>query len=290
MEKILVTGATGKLGTEVVDLLLDKLNPEYLAVLVRDPSKAEHIKTKGVHVHQGDYNNYSSLVNAFQGIDKLYFISSNAMVDREEQHKNVIKAAVETKVKHIVYTSFQRKNEDDSPIRFITDVHVFTDKLIENSGLTYTILKHGLYADFIPILIGDKFIETGNIILPAGNGKAAFTLRSDLAAGAVEILTGKGHENKTYEFCAEKLYDISDIASMLTEIMGKTITYYSPTQEEFKDALTKAAVPSEFIALIAGCAEGIRQGEFNIIDNTLSKLLKRESTDMYTFLNNIYNN
>src|SRR5512145_1423683 len=125
MEKILVTGATGKLGREVLDLLLNKIEAKNLSVLVRDTSKVEDLKFKGVNIFKGDYENYNSLVNAFKGIDKLYFISTNDFSNREMQHGNVVNAAKEAKVKHIVYTSFQRKNENgNSPIGYILDVHI----------------------------------------------------------------------------------------------------------------------------------------------------------------------
>jgi NAD(P)H dehydrogenase (quinone) len=289
MEKILVTGATGKLGNEVVNLLLKKIDAKNLSVLLRDMVKAENLIAKGVTVHKGDYLDYGSLVNAFKGIDKLYFISTNDFSNREIQHENVVKAAVESKVKHIVYTSFQRKNESaNSPASFITNVHVFTDNLIKASGLTYTILKHGLYADFIPILIGDKVFEKGQIFLPAGEGKVAFTSRQDLAKGAITVLTGKGHENKVYEFCSDKLYTISDIAQILSKIKNISVKYISPTQQEYKDTMIKSGVPVQFVNMFAGCAEAIRQGEFEISDTTLANQLSGKCTDMETFFKDVY--
>ena len=290
MEKILVTGASGNLGKDVVNLLLDNTDSKNLSVLVRDVSKVEHIKTKGVTIHKGDYTDYNSLVNAFKEIDRLYFISTNDydMANRETQHKNVVNAAKAAKVNHIVYTSFQRKNEINSPIQYITDVHNFTEELIKYSGLTYTILRNGLYADFIPVLTGDKVMETGKIYLPAGNGKATFTMRSDLAAGAVAVLMEKGHENKTYEFCADKTYTFSDIAAMLTDTTGKTISYVSPSKEEYKDTLTKAGVPGDFVNFIADCAEAISQGEFDFNDRTLTNLLGGKCADTNKFLNSVY--
>jgi NAD(P)H dehydrogenase (quinone) len=290
MEKILVTGATGQLGTQVVQLISDKIDPGSISVLVRDPLKAESLKVKGITIHKGDYVDYSSLVKAFKGIDKLLFISTSDFTNREIQHENVIKAAAETKVKHIIYTSFQRKKDDEnSPIAYIANVHILTEKLIKASGLTYTILKNGLYADFIPSLIGDKVKETGRIYLPAGNGKAAFTLRSDLAAGTAAILTGTGHENKTYEFSADKSFSFSEIASMLSEINGKPVEYISPSNEEFIDSLTKSGVPAGYISLFAGFAQVIKQGEFDLPDKTLTNTLGRKCQDLSIFLKDVYN-
>lgn len=291
MENILVTGATGQLGTEVVRLLLNKIDPKNLSVLVRDPAKAEQLKLKGVTIHKGDYTDYSSLLKAFKGVDKLYFISTNDMFNRETKQENVVKAAVEAKVKHIVYTSFQRKNEtENSPITFLVKVHIYTEKLIKASGMTYTILKHGLYSDFLPVLLGNQVIEAGAIYLPAGNGKVAFTLRSDLAEGAVAILTTKGHENKTYEFVSEKLCSFNDVADALSKISGKAISYISPLQEEYKSTLLKTGVPEIYVNMFAGCSEGIKQGEFDFSDKTLSNILGKECTGIEEYLKEVYKN
>ncbi len=289
MEKFLVTGASGHLGNEIVNLLLRIVPATNLSILVRDPSKAEDLRKKGVTIHQGDYSNYSSLINAFRGIDKLMFVSSNDLTNRLPQHENVIKAAAEVKVKHIVFTSFQRKNETNtSPIYFLSGEYIASEKMIKETGLTYTILKNGLYTDFVPVMLGENILESGTIFLPAGNGKAAFTLRSDLAAGAVAVLTGKGHENKTYEFCADKAYTFEEAASVLSKVSQKPIKYISPSQVEYKKALLGAGVPEPFVNLMAGSAEAIKQGEFEKTDKTLSQLIGRECTSLETFFNRIY--
>jgi NAD(P)H dehydrogenase (quinone) len=289
MEKILVTGATGQLGKEVVELLLKKIDAKNLSVFVWDPSKADSFSKAGVQVFKGDYLDYSSLTVAFSGIDKLYFISSSDLKDRVKQHENVVKAAVQAGVKHIIYTSFQRKNEtSSSPIFFLAEPHIVTEQLIKKSGLTYTILKHGLYVDFVPSVLGDKVFETGSIYLPAGDGKAAFTLRSDLAAGAVAIITGKEHENKTYEFSADRTYSFAEIATVLSKVMGKEIQYISPDPQEYKDTLSKAGVPDMYITMFAGFSEAIRQGEFDYQDNTLKNMLGRDCSDLFNFFSKIY--
>ena len=92
------------------------------------------------------------------------------MMNRVEQHENVVKSAVEAKVGHIFYTSIQRKSEDgSSPSAIITNDHVKTDEIIKQSDLTYTILKHGLYSDILPLFMGDEVIENGTVFLPAAN-------------------------------------------------------------------------------------------------------------------------
>src|SRR5688572_7812207 len=103
---ILITGATGQLGKSTIELLLKKLPANKIAALARDKNKAAGLKAKGIDVRPGNYDDKASLVAAFQGIDKLFFISGNDVAIRQKQHENVIKAAKEAGIKHIVYTSF----------------------------------------------------------------------------------------------------------------------------------------------------------------------------------------
>lgn len=289
MEKIIITGATGQLGNGVVTELLKKNYASNISVLVREPQKAEQLKKAGITVHTGDYMDYHSMVKAFMGKEKLFFISSSDLNDREKQHENVVKAAIEAKIKHIIYTSFQRKNEtESSPIWMLASAHIATEKMIKASGLTYTILKNGLYADFLPALLGDNIAETGTIYLPAGDGKAAFTLRSDLALGSAEIITGKGHENKIYEFGSDHAYSFNEIATFLSEITGKKISYNSPSVDEYKAVLAKAGVPEIYIGMFTGSAIAIKEGEFALEDNTLAKVLGRKCTNLKELLVQVY--
>jgi NAD(P)H dehydrogenase (quinone) len=100
---ILVTGATGQLGNATIQSLLNKGVPAgEIIALARDENKAADLKNKGVQVKIGQYNDCDSLKAALQGVDELLLVSSNEMVDRLVQHKNVINADKENCVKHIV--------------------------------------------------------------------------------------------------------------------------------------------------------------------------------------------
>jgi len=88
-ETILVTGATGHFDKITIEFLLQKGIPSNrISALVRDTAKAGDLKNKGVQLKMGDYENYSSLVEAFRGTNKLLLVSSNDPQNREKQHKN----------------------------------------------------------------------------------------------------------------------------------------------------------------------------------------------------------
>lgn len=289
MSKILVTGATGQLGSSLINKLLEKVSPGEITALVRDENKAEALKNKGVQIVVGNYADYASLVKAFKGIDKLYFISSSEMMNRIEQHKNVVQAAVEAKVGHIFYTSVQRKSEDgSSPSAIITNDHVKTDEIIKQSELTYTILRHGLYSDILPMFIGDKIIETGTIFLPAADGKAAFASRKDMAEAGAILLTTNGHENKTYEISGVDSLSFHDIAGILSELSANSIQYISPSPEQYVDQLRSYDVPEQMIQGASNLCVGIAQAEFDFPSNDLQNILGRKLETVKEFLKVAY--
>lgn len=281
MKKIMITGATGGLGGEVLSFLSQKVNTDGLYALARDPKKLDAFAQKGIHVIQGDYDDESSLVKAFSGIDTLYFVSGSDIMKRGKQHENVVAAAKEAGVKHILYTSFQRKNEtESSPIAIISSVHLQTEQLIKESGINYTILKHALYNSILPLFVGQNVLEKGIIYLPAGDGKAALTSRLDMAKAAAEILSTPGHENKVYEISTPKAVSFNEIAEMLSRIAGKTVQYISPSVDEFKATLVGAGAPAELVGISAMFSQAIAEGEFDIEDDTLEKFVgKTESVE-----------
>jgi NAD(P)H dehydrogenase (quinone) len=289
MEKILITGATGHLGSDVVNELIEKQGPANVSVLVRDFSKATALKEKGVELVPGDYNDYQSLLAAFKGVDKLYFVSGSDVATRKAQHTNVVKAAAEARVGHIIYTSFQRKTDDEtSPIAFVAAAHVLAEKLIKESGLKYTIMKHALYADILPVFMGDQVLNSGAIFLPAGTGKGSYTSRSDMASAGVAVLTTEGHDNRTYEISVSESLTFYDIAAILSELSGKQIVYAAPDVETFTAVMTQAGVPAEGIGFMKTFCSAIAQGEFDFPDTTLEKLIGRKPVTIKEFLKKAY--
>src|SRR5882762_1510825 len=231
MKKILVTGATGPLGSAVVSSLLDKTAAVNIAVLVRDAAKAGWLQAKGVEVRIGDYSDYGSLVAAFKDIEKVYFVSGNDIARRRPQHDNVVNAAREAGVRHVVYTSFQRKDETAaSPIHFVATSHLHTERILKASGLTYTILQHGIYADMIPIFAGEQLLDTKTLYQPSGDGRTAFAVRTDLAEAGANVLletTGK-YDDKAFELTGPEAVSYDDVAAGISAATGLSIGYYSP--------------------------------------------------------------
>lgn len=287
---ILVTGATGHFGKSTIDFLLKNgTSATNIVALVRAEEKAAELKSKGVALRVGDYDNYASLVNAFKGVEKLLFVSGSDIQTRLEQHQNVVRAAKEAGVKHIVYTSFQGKNETEtSPLWLVAQSHLQTEVWLKESGIDYTILKNTIYMDLVPAFLGDKVLETGVIYLPAGNGKVSAVLRAEMAEATANILTGSNHAGKTYRFTNHEAFSYQEVAGYLSEITGKTINYISPTVDEYAHKLAVHGVPNEFIGVFSAFAVAQAGGELDLVGSDLEHFLGRRPRSVKTFLTQVY--
>jgi NAD(P)H dehydrogenase (quinone) len=286
---IFITGATGQFGKATIDFLIQEgVKPSSISALARSAEKAGELIDKGVNVKIGDYDDYPSLVAAFAGVDKLLLISSSDMINRVRQHTNVVKAAKEAGVKHIIYTSFVRKNETAaSPIAFIAQQHIESEKVIRESGIPYTFMLNALYADAILMFMGEKVVETG-IFLPAGNGRAAFTTRLDMAEAAANLLVSREPLKKEYIIANTENYSLHDIASYLTELSGKPVAYHAPSKEAYLDTVLKAGMPEQYAQMFASFSQAIEQGEFETSSTDLEKLLGRKPVSMKEFLVGVF--
>lgn len=287
MSQLLITGATGQLGSQIVSELTAKYPIAQLSVLARSSEKGHPFTEKGITVKIGNYQDPSSLVEAMQGIDSVLLISSSDFNDRIGQHKNVIDAAKAAGVQHIFYTGVAIKNIETSPLKPLLGDHFETEAYIKQSGLTYTFLRNSLYADVVPMFIGANVLETG-VFFPAGEGKVAFANRNDLAKAIAKILASSGHENITYHLTGSQAHSFAEIASYLSELSGKEVPYISPSSADFENALKGFGLPEPIITMSVLFAAGMKNNDFEEVDGSLKTFIGQEPTSLKTFLKEAY--
>lgn len=285
---ILVTGATGHFGKAAINSLLEKgTAASDITALVRDEAKAAELKEKGIRIKIGDYHNYNSLKEALKGVDQLLLVSSSDLNDRLTQHKNIIDAAKENGVKQIAYTSIDIESFTASVIPIVSQIHSDTADYLKESGVPYTLLNNTLYADLLPMLVGEKVLETG-VFFPAGDGKTPFVARAEMAEAAAVVLSTEGHENQEYAIAAETAYSFDEIAAIISEITTKKVQYLKPDADAYIAQLVKVGVPEGDAGFFAGFGVAIGKGEFDTRRSDLAKLLGRKPQDLKEFLKTIY--
>ncbi|NRF37436.1 SDR family oxidoreductase [Pedobacter foliorum] len=286
---ILVTGATGNLGKATINSLLNKgISANNIAALVRDESKSAEFKSKGIQVRIGDYQDIDSLKSAFHNVDKLLLISSSAEIaQRFGQHKNVINAAKESGVNHVIYTSFDMKDLRQSIMAGDVQYHADTSDYLKQIAVPYTLMNNTLYADLIPIISGNNILDEG-ISIPAGNGKTPFLPITEMAEAIAVVLTTSGHETKEYIIAAEKAVSFAEIADLISEITGTTVAYNQTGIPSYVAQLVQQGVPDDDAAYLSRFAGAIARGEFETSKSDVKQLLGRSPISLKDFLKSIY--
>lgn len=273
---IVVTGATGKLGSHVVEQLLAQLAPTSLRLAVRTPAKAARWSAAGVDVVAADYDDPASLRKAFAGAQKLLLISASELGQRERQHGNIIGAAQEAQVDLIVYTSLL--HADRSRLSLAAE-HLATEAALKESGIDHTILRNGWYIEnYTENLEGS--IQGGQFIGSAGEGRIGAATRADFAAAAVAALTQPGHIGKIYELAGDEPFTMAQLAAVVSAQTGKTLPYNDLPPEEYRQTLLSFGVPEAMVTLLVSADQGIALGDLDDRSGDLSRLIGRPTTPL----------
>jgi len=270
---IVVTGATGHLGRFVIEGLLEKVPADRITAVVRSEEKAADFAARGVKLAIADYNAPETFDGLFSAGDKVLLISGNEFdKGRVAQHKVVLDAAKAAGVALLAYTS-----APGSLSAALADDHRGTEAAILESGVTYALLRNGWYHEnytenLAPVL------EHGAVVQAAGEGRISAASRADYAAAAVAVLTGEGHENKTYELGGDTAFGFAEYAAELSRQTGKEIAYNSVPGEVYEGILTGAGLPAPFAAILAGVDASIEKGELVVATGDLSRLTGRPTT------------
>ncbi|MBO7938994.1 SDR family oxidoreductase [Streptomyces sp. S9] len=270
---IVVTGATGHLGRHVVEQLLDKVPAQEITAVVRDEAKAADLAARGVRLAVADYNTPETFDGLFAAGDKVLLISGNEFdKGRPGQHQVVIDAAKAAGVALLAYTS-----APGTLTAALADDHRATERALTASGVPYTLLRNGWYHEnyteqLAPVLAHDAVVSA------AGEGRISSASRADYAAAAVAVLTGEGHENRTYELGGDEAWSLTEYAAELSRQTGREIVHTPVSTEALTGILTGAGLPEPFAAILAGVDASIEKGELVVTSGDLSRLIGRPTT------------
>ena len=271
---IVVTGATGHLGRHVVEQLLEKVPAEQITAVVRSEEKAAGFAARGVKIAIADYNTPESFDGLFSTGDKVLLISSSEFhKGRLGQHKIVLDAAKAAGVALFAYTS--ALGSLNGPI---TEDHRDTETAIIESGLPYALLRNGWYNENYTEHMAPA-LQYSAVTQASGRGLVASASRADYAAAAVAVLTGEGHEDKTYELSGDTAWSFTEYAAELSRQTGKDIGYRSVSIDDYFGILTgPAGLPASLASILAAVEASIEKGELALTNGVLADLTGRPTT------------
>jgi NAD(P)H dehydrogenase (quinone) len=287
MSKILITGATGHLGTAVVDQLVKRSDINNIVALARDENKADSLKENGVEVRLGTFDHPAELEIVMAGIEKVLLISTTDP-NRYQQHQNVVDAGKKAGVKFIAYTGVSIKDVESAAAKPHLVSHFQTEDYIKQSGLTYALFRNNIYADMLPVYVGNNVFESG-INLPAGDGKLPFALRREMGEAIANVLMQSDeHQNKTFNITNNEFYSFDDVAKNLSALSGKTVSYKSADPNTFTAVLKEKNVPEHVIEILTAFLADFKNHQYETATDDLEKLLGRKPATLNEALKELF--
>lgn len=253
-QKLLVTGASGHLGQLVLLHLIATLNvdPANIVATTRRPDGLSAFANKGVSVRFADFEDKASLGPAFEGIDRMLLISTDAL-DRPgrrlEQQLLAVRAAEEAGIGHVIYTSMP--NADKASVMGAPD-HARTEAAIEASSIpAWTILRMHWYFENLYMTLPAILHNAGQWFHAAGEGKLANLSRDDLALAAATVLAGHTEGKQVLTLSGEEALTTAEQADLVSRVLDRKITAISITERSLVEGMTKAGMPEHFARIFA---------------------------------------
>ena len=261
--KILVTGATGNVGSLLIPNLIS-LGADVRA-LVRDDSKAQGLKEAGVEIAVGDLDKPDTLDAAFRGVDKVFLITPpnpNQVIQAE----NGIQAAKRTGSPYLVRLSAGAIREMPGDLPLIAAQHAETDKAVEASGLPYTLLQAHFFMQNT-MMSAQTVASDGAVYIPFNDGKIGMIDVRDIADVAVKVLTEDGHEGRSYNLTGPASISFGDVAASLSLVLGKQVNYINVPLEAAREGMIGMGLTEWFADAMVGVFQTLRRyGDFTTPD------------------------
>ncbi|MFT8593750.1 MAG: NAD(P)H-binding protein [Bifidobacterium sp.] len=268
----LVTGATGGLGGYVLGYLRNLVPSSQIVALARSRSKAADLEKDGIAVRVGDYSDAASLRKAFEGVDRMLFISG-APGNREAEHANVVDAAKAEGVSFIAYTSFANAGNVDN---MLSSDHQFTEDLIERSGIAHTFLRNNWYLENEETLLR-LALESGELDFSAGDATVGWALKREYAEAAAQVLAGLKASPSILELSGPA-HTYRQLAQALSRASGKSIEARDLDGTHFVQAMGAAGIPEAGAKGILGIQELIKAGDLELQSQDFEAVLGHSLT------------
>jgi NAD(P)H dehydrogenase (quinone) len=282
---ILVSGASGHLGRQVVENLLGRVAPSSIVATTRKPDSLADFAARGVVVRHADFDDDgdAALVAAFAGVERALLISTDSLDKpghRVAQHRRAVQAFVRSGVKHLAYTSIV--NPVGSLITLSKD-HAETEQALAESGLHYTVLRNNMYSDYA-LDPAKRALASGSVVNARASGKVGFVTRADCAAIAAAVLLEPPAGNQTLDVTGPEALDSADFAALLSKLSGKAIGVQSISVAALVDGMAQHGVPRHLAEIFGSFDAGIAAGELAVVSDSVERFTGKKPESLADFL------
>lgn len=264
IQTILVTGAAGNVGGAVAKALLEK----GFKVLGGTTRPQTALLPDGVTAARADYNDPASVKAALEGVDGLFLVAPLLDPEAPAKLNPVIDQAKSKGVAHIVFNSALGVDQNEAaPLRII-------EKHLMASGVNYTILRPNFFMENFSTGFIAPMIAQGGIYLAADDARTSFISTADIAAVAASAF-GERHYDTAYNLTGPDALDHSQVAAMISEITGKTVTYHALTEEAMLQGAREQGMPEGAVAYMAVLYHAVRNGWMAAVTDDVQKATGR---------------
>jgi len=245
MGSILVTGASGTVGRAVAGALVAA--GEDVVSAVRAPGPGGDASGAGIapgsEARAFDFAVPSGWAGAFTGVDRLFLLRPPAIANVGDTLLPVIDVALEQGIRQIVFLSLQG-------VQFNTATpHHAVEKHLRKRKAPYTFLRPNFFMQNLSTVYRDEIRERSEIYLPAAGAHTAFIDARDIGRVAARVFTEPGHLGRAYTLSGEQSLTYDQVASILSEVLGRRISYARPTAAEYSARLAARGASADFIAV-----------------------------------------
>ncbi|AKP64947.1 nucleoside-diphosphate-sugar epimerase [Levilactobacillus koreensis JCM 16448] len=278
--KIVITGATGHLGQQIVNQVAQRVNATEITLGVHTPAKAAQFSEQGMHVLPLDYRNQDSITSVLQAADVAIYVPSKShdSFSRVTEFENVIGAAEKAAVGHLIVMGFiadQVNNPFD-----LSAFYGYVPRRLAGTDLSYTILRNALYADpLVPYL--PELIERHNVIYPLGDASLSFISLAESAAAFAQVaVTPALWTQNMYTLTQERSYTMPALAQVLSDVSGQSIGYAPVTLKQFGEMYNEGNEGHMLASMYAGGAQGL----LATVTDDFRKIMGRPAQTLPDFL------
>lgn len=280
---ILVSGASGHLGRQVVENLLGRVAPSSIVATTRKPESLADFAARGVVVRHADFDDEGSLPPAFAGVERALLISTDSLIEpgrRIAQHRRAVRAFARAGVQYVAYTSIV--NPVGSLITLSKD-HAETERVLAESGLHYTVLRNNMYSDYA-LEPARRALASGSVVNARANGKVGFVTRADCAAIAAAVLLEPPAGNQTLDVTGPEALDNAAFAALLGKLSGKTIGVQSIPVAALVEGMVQHGLPRPVAEVFGSFDAGIAAGELSVVSDSVQRFTGKPPESLADFL------